>query len=131
VKTIQVKNDPPELIFASNPSLLVLIDGSPQLREVPGTNLQRAINTRAILLFDAGKKTYYLRVKDWWLEAPKLEGPWTYARRLSDDMTKAEQYIATHAPDQAQQALDYTFKLGFNAVQPCAVAIGYVFSDSW
>ena len=42
-------------------------------------------------------------MKDWWLEAPKLEGPWTYARRLSDDMSKAEDYIATHAPNQAQE----------------------------
>src|SRR5437868_14560300 len=78
LKTVDVKNDPPEVIIASNPSLLVLIDGTPQLREVPGTKLQRVINTRAILLFDNEKKTYYLRVKDWWLEAPKVEGPWTY-----------------------------------------------------
>jgi hypothetical protein len=70
------------------------------LREVPGTQLQRVINTRAILLFDDGKKTYYLRVKDWWLEAPKVEGPWTSARRLSDDMKKAEEYIVAHTPDQ-------------------------------
>src|SRR5690348_12905333 len=103
VKTVAVKNDPPEVIIASKPSLLVLIDGTPQLREVPGTKLQRVINTRAILLFDNEKKTYYLRVKDWWLEAPKLEGPWTSARRLSDDMSKAEEYIATHTPDQGPE----------------------------
>jgi len=103
VKTVEVKNDPPEVIIASSPSLLVLIDGVPHFGEVPGTKLQRAINTRAILLFDHEKKTYYLRVKEWWLEAPKLEGPWTYARRLSDEMSRAEEYIATHTPDQAQE----------------------------
>ena len=48
VKTFAVKNDPPEVIIASKPSLLVLIDGKPQLREVPGTELQRVINTKAI-----------------------------------------------------------------------------------
>lgn len=101
MKAVEVKNDPPEVIIASDPSLLVLIDGKPQLRDVPKTKLQRVINTRAILLFDEEKKTYYLRVKDWWLEAPKLEGPWTYARRLSDDMNKAEEYVT--AQDQAPE----------------------------
>jgi len=103
VKTVDVKNNPPQVIVASKPSLLVLIDGVPQLREVPETQLQRAINTRAILLFDTGKQTYYLRVKEWWLEAPKLEGPWTSARRLSDDMKKAEEYIVARTPDQGPE----------------------------
>ena len=103
VKTVDVKNDPPKVIVTSSPSLLVIIDGVAQLREVPGTKLQRVINTKAILLFDNEKATYYLRVKDWWLEAPNLYGPWTYARRLSDDMNKAEQYVAAHTPDQGPE----------------------------
>ncbi|MBV8828789.1 MAG: TonB-dependent receptor [Acidobacteriaceae bacterium] len=106
VKTVEVKNDPPEVIVANNPSLLVLIDGAPQLREVPKTKLQGVINTKAILLFDNEKNTYYLRVKDWWLEAPKLEGQWTYARTLSDDMRNAEEYITSHTPNQAVEGQD-------------------------
>lgn len=104
VKKVEVKNDPPEVIIAKKPSLLVLIDGMPQLRAVPETKLQRVINTRAILLFDNEKKTYYVRLKEWWMEAPKLEGPWTYARRLSDDMSKAEQYVAAQKADQDPKA---------------------------
>jgi hypothetical protein len=105
VKAIEVKNDPPEVLVVNKASLLVLIDGTQQLRDIPGTRLQRVINTRAILLFDSSNNTYYLRVKDWWLEAPKMEGPWTYARKLSDDMKKAEQYVAANTPNQ-QQATD-------------------------
>ncbi|MFL6447522.1 MAG: hypothetical protein ACJ746_07515 [Bryobacteraceae bacterium] len=103
VKKVDVKNTPPRVIIATRPSLLVLIDGVQQLRDVPGTQLQRVINTRAILLFDSGQSTYYLRVKDWWLEAPNLERSWTSARRLSNDMKKAEEYIAANTPDQAQE----------------------------
>ena len=77
VNKVEVKNTPPRVIIATKPSLLVLIDGVQQLRDVPGTQLQRVINTRAILLFDSGQSTYYLRVKDWWLEAPNLERSWT------------------------------------------------------
>jgi hypothetical protein len=104
VKTVEVKNDPPQVIIASKPSLLVLVDGVPQLREIPETKLQRVINTRAIVLFDNGNSTYYLRVKEWWLEAPNLIGPWTSARRLSHDMKKAEQYIVSHTPEQGPEA---------------------------
>ena len=75
--------------------MLVLIDGLPQLRDIQGTKLQRVINTRAVLLFENDKKTYYLRVQDWWLQATELEGPWTYAKKLPDDMKKAEEYIVS------------------------------------
>ncbi len=97
---IEVKNDPPKVIISSKPSLLVLIDGMPQLREIQGTKLQRVINTRAVLLFESDKKTYYLRVQDWWLEAKSLEDQWTYAKKLPDDMKKAEEYVVTQAQAQ-------------------------------
>ena len=48
IKGVEVKNDPPKIIIATKPSLLVLIDGMPQLREIEGTKLQRVINTRAV-----------------------------------------------------------------------------------
>ena len=103
VKTVEVKNDPPKIIIATKPSLLVLIDGMPQLREIQGTKLQRVINTRAIVLFESDKKNYYLRVQDWWLQAKDLEGPWEYAKKLPDDMKKAEEYVVTK---EAGQTLD-------------------------
>jgi hypothetical protein len=103
VKGVEVKNDPPKVIITSMPSLLVLIDGAPQLREIQGTKLQRVINTRAVLLFENDKKTYYLRVQDWWLQAKDLEGPWTYAKKLPDDMKKAEEYVVNQAAGQTLQ----------------------------
>lgn len=39
VKTVEVKNDPPAIIFSTKPSVLVLVDGPSQLREVYGTKL--------------------------------------------------------------------------------------------
>lgn len=93
IKGIEVKNEAPKIIIADKPSLLVLIDGMPQMREVAGTKLQRVLNTRSIILFDNDKKLYYLRVEDWWLQSKELEGPWKYAGKLSDDMKKAEEYL--------------------------------------
>src|SRR3974390_726947 len=103
IKGVDVKNDPPKVIFSTKPALLVLVDGLPQLRDLPGVNLQRVINTRAVVLFDNDKKKYFLRVQDWWLEAKEPEGPWSYARKLPDDMKKAEEWIVSNTQDQGLQ----------------------------
>ncbi len=103
IKAVEVKNDPPAILFSTKQSVLVLIDGPAQLREIQGTKLERVINTRAILLFETDKKTYYLRVSDWWLQAANLEGSWTYAKKLPDDMKKAEEYIVNQAGGQTLQ----------------------------
>jgi hypothetical protein len=69
VKAFALKNDPPKVIISNKPSLLVLIDGEPRLRQIESTDLQRVINTRSVILFEADKKQYYLRVQDWWLQS--------------------------------------------------------------
>lgn len=40
IKPVEVKNDPPKVIITSKPSMLVLIDGPAQMRELPDTKLQ-------------------------------------------------------------------------------------------
>ncbi|HXY24148.1 MAG TPA: hypothetical protein VEI73_05825 [Candidatus Acidoferrum sp.] len=100
IKGVDVKNNPPKVIIASKPSLLVLIDGMPQMGDVPGTGLRSVINTRSIILYDVEKQLYFLRVQDWWLEAKELEGPWEYAKKLSDAMKRAEEIISSQ--NQAQ-----------------------------
>ena len=82
-----MNNDPPKVIFTTKPSLLVLIDGPPQYRDVGGTDLQLMLNTRATILLDTKKKEYYLNVMDGWLQAPDLvAGPWSYTSKIPDDM---------------------------------------------
>jgi hypothetical protein len=95
-KGVEVKNEPPKVIIATKPSLLVLIDGTAQMGDVPGTQLRSVINTRSTILFDNEKQLYYLRVRDWWLQAKALEGPWEYAKKLSDAMKRAEEIIVSN-----------------------------------
>ena len=100
VKKVHVNNDPPKIIITSKPSVEVLIDGAPRLSAVQGTKLQRVINTRSIILFEEDKKLYFLRVQDWWLQSKELDGEWKYAKKLPDDMKKAEEFIVSQ--NQAQ-----------------------------
>ena len=93
VKGLAVKNDPPRIIFTTKPSMLVVIDGSVRFRDVGGTSLQKLLNSQAFILFDATKGKYYLNVMDGWLEAPKLDGPWSYVQKVRDDMKEITKAI--------------------------------------
>jgi hypothetical protein len=83
---VDVKNDPPRIIVATVPTLLVLIDGEPALREVNatvgGARLMRVFNTRALLVFDAAANRYYLRAMRSWVTASSAEGPWAAATQV-------------------------------------------------
>jgi uncharacterized membrane protein YgcG len=78
-QSVQVQNPVPAIYFSDRSAVLVLVNGDPALRTVPGTNLLRAINTQALLLMDQGSGLYYLRVNGGWSQAPALTGPWTDA----------------------------------------------------
>lgn len=77
-KRDHLDNIPPKVIIATQPAVLVYIDGTPALRPVPNTDLQRVINTRLLLLKDATGH-FYLHLFDGYLEAASLKGPWTVA----------------------------------------------------
>ena len=114
VKGVDVKNDAPKVIIATKPSMLVLIDGTPQMGDVPGTKLQSVINTRSIILYDSDERLYFLRVQERWLQAKALEGPWKYAQKLSDAMKRAEEIIVSQnsaqKPDGGQTSQQPSLK---------------------
>jgi hypothetical protein len=85
---VPVKNDPPRILFATSPSILVYVDGAPAWQPVKETKLERAINTR-VLLLRRGEDDHYLKVFDGWLKAEALEGPWVVEKKASKDLEKA------------------------------------------
>ncbi|HKQ23676.1 MAG TPA: hypothetical protein VJT81_04435 [Burkholderiales bacterium] len=91
-----LRNDPPKIIFSERAAILVPIDGEPVLREVPGTRLQRIVNTRALILYDPALNNpaaarYYLYVIDHWRQAQHLAGPWSASTNPAADLEKARQ----------------------------------------
>ena len=51
IKTVPVKNTPPTIYFSQVPAILVLINGKPAPRAVPGTSAQRIINTGVLIAY--------------------------------------------------------------------------------
>jgi hypothetical protein len=130
VKGVDVKNDAPKVIIATKPSMLVLIDGTPQMGDVPGTKLQSVINTRSIILYDSDERLYFLRVQDWWLQAKALEGPWKYPQKLSDAMKRAEEIIVSQnsaqKPDGGQTSQQPSLKRTEKKVELAEIPAVYV-----
>ena len=76
VSSIPLVNDPPTIIFSAQPAVLVYIYGEPHYAPVKNTTLTRVINTRALLLKDAGG-VYYLHLYDGYVQSTGIYGPWT------------------------------------------------------
>jgi hypothetical protein len=77
-RTVPVLNEPPRIVFSPSAMVLVLIHGDPVWRPVPGTSLNRVLNTRALVLTDAAGHIY-VHVLDGFMTAPSLNGPWSVA----------------------------------------------------
>src|SRR5262249_59942058 len=91
----KLRTVPPLKISSSKPAVLVLIDGQPVLRPVgEGTDLQRVINTRSLILFDQSTNAYYLTLMNGWVQAPSPEGPWTFASRVPPAANKVRATLA-------------------------------------
>jgi hypothetical protein len=71
---VGVKNDPPRIIYATQPAVLVLVDGPPVLKPLDEV-YDRVINTRAILLFNKLNSKYYCYAARKWYNAHSIDGP--------------------------------------------------------
>jgi len=96
---VAVKNDAPQIIFATTPTLLVLVDGEPAWRAVPGTSYERGLNSRAMLLRDAGGELY-LQAAGYWYRSESAGGAWEVMKNVPATLQSAATRAAASAkPD--------------------------------
>jgi hypothetical protein len=90
--TERINTDPPKILFASEPAVLISLDGEPRLQKEEGSNLERVINTPFTILFMPSEKTYYLYADtDTWYAAKDIQGDWAVAQNVPKD-------VASRAP---------------------------------
>jgi hypothetical protein len=98
-------NEPPKIIFATVPSVLVLIDGQPILRDVEGFPIKRVVNTPFVLLFDPTDSKYYLTGDALWFVAADVKGPWQTLESPPAPVAAAARKIAeAEVPTKVQAA---------------------------
>jgi hypothetical protein len=71
---VAVKNDPPRIIYTTQPAVLVLVDGPAVLKPLDKV-YDRVINTRAVLLLNKLNSKYYCYAARRWYNAHSIEGP--------------------------------------------------------
>ncbi|MCH7892045.1 MAG: carbohydrate-binding family V/XII [Gemmatimonadetes bacterium] len=68
---------PPVIIMATEPTVLVSIDGEPRMVPVEGSDVLRVVNTPFTLIRTAGDGPFYLHAGEvTWYTAPDLDGDW-------------------------------------------------------
>jgi hypothetical protein len=100
---------PPRIYIRENPAVLILIDGNPVLRQVENSELQRIINTPALIVLDPKTNTYFLRGDGYWVKASALTGPWTQAANppasLDDLLANEPQAVPAAVPQSPPEVI--------------------------
>ncbi len=94
---VPVKNDAPQIIFATTPDTAGAVDGDPAWRAVPGTGYERALNSRAMLLREPGGELY-LQAAGYWYRSESAGGAW----EVMATVPKALQAAATKAAESSK-----------------------------
>jgi hypothetical protein len=98
-----LRTDPPAIIFATEPSILVLLDGEPVQHDVPDTDLSRVVNTPFTIIHDPGTGAYYLYAgEDAWFSAADVMGPWALSQRTPDEVASLIPPDTTTAEPEAE-----------------------------
>jgi hypothetical protein len=93
-----LKQDPPEIVWATNRTVLILINGEPVLRPVPGGDLERVVNTPALLVRNKADGKFYLSGDGVWFVADSIQGSWALAQTPPANVA-ALASVATGAAD--------------------------------
>ncbi len=92
------KNDPPEIIVAYKPSILVFIDGEPVMKKMEGNDFQRIENSPFFIIYDTKKKEYYIYSETHWVTSENLKGPWVMLKKESSTLKKLREEILKANP---------------------------------
>ena len=61
-----LNNKAPEIIFATAPTMLILVDGDPIFEKIENTHYERVVNTPFFVVKDTKKENYYINGSDTW-----------------------------------------------------------------
>ena len=98
---VPLKNDPPKIYYRTSPAILIMIDDEPVLRDVEGSGMKRVLNSRSLILQDAGG--FYTPIGDRWVTSTTVNGPWRLAASVPPN---AQQMRDALAKDENQSQAD-------------------------
>ncbi|WP_298411062.1 hypothetical protein [Hydrotalea sp.] len=80
-------NNPPHIIYANRPSIMVLIDGEPKMKKNPNWGLDAVVNTPYTMVQNTDGQFYLYGAKHWY-SAPGATGPYMPANNPPANLSK-------------------------------------------
>jgi hypothetical protein len=90
-----ISNTPPKVMFVTQPSMLVLIDGEPKLQNSKDINLDVVVNTPFTIVKNSDGRFYLYGAKHWYV-SNAATGPYEYTNgQVPDNIRNVEKVIAS------------------------------------
>jgi len=93
-------NTPPKIIVTQGPAVLLVFDGAPAFRALPGQDLAQAMNTPFLVLKDRQSRLHWLTDGTTWFKAKDPLGPWTPADNPPARVTELAAEMPKPTPDE-------------------------------
>jgi len=71
-------NGIPKIIVSTEPAELIVVDGEPILKALPGNELLYVKNSEDDILIELDSESYFVVLGGRWFKSKELEGPWEY-----------------------------------------------------
>lgn len=88
----QISNTPPKVLYSNSPSILVLIDGAPQLQRNTEWGVEAVVNTPFTIIKNNDGRFYLYGGKHWYA-APAATGPYALTTQVSQNLQKIAQQV--------------------------------------
>jgi hypothetical protein len=103
-----LNNAPPEIIYRTTPSALILVDGDPIFEKIEKTNYERVVNTPFFIVRDTKKKEYFINGGEHWYRSDDAAN-WEYTSKVPGKLEQiAEEAMGESEPEEqtGQEAAD-------------------------
>jgi hypothetical protein len=97
-----LNNTPPKIIYNAKPSILVLIDGQPQLTNNSNWGLEQVSNTPFTIVKNTDQQ-YYLYGNKSWFRASSITGPWSVADQIPARLDKMDKEVRANDTSKASE----------------------------
>lgn len=88
----QISNTPPKVLYSTNPSILVLIDGAPRLQRNSEWGLDAVVNTPFTIVKNSDGRFYLYGGKHWYT-APSATGPYAMVTDVPSKLNSIAQQV--------------------------------------
>jgi hypothetical protein len=96
-------NTPPEIIFTTVPTMLIMLDGDPRFEKIENSSYERVVNTPFFVVRDTNKGQYYINGGNHWYVSDNFDS-WQVTTRVPKKLIQIAE--AAMGEDEAVTATD-------------------------